>query len=847
MRSIPIQAYVLLSFATGIAQVTETGENGFASLRDEDFLIVDERTHSVPGVLSASRDVFARTVAFDFGPVFFKQRSLDLDQRSVLLNGVPMNQYENGRAEWSNWGGLNDALRNQEVDPGFSSSRFFLGKLGGTINLMSFARLYNKGIKVSLAASNRTYTTRLMLTYGSRWLERDWKLNLSVSTRLASEGFREGTPFRAYSFLASVDKVIAGNHFINATTIFAYDLRGMASSMTDEVFQIKGIRYNAHWGMYQGAKRNGRLKRSFQPIFQLNYQWGESPDFRLNAHITCQFGGKGRTRIDYGGSRLLPESGSIIGGGMNPDPTYYQKLPSYFLREEENPDYAGAFLAGQSLIEDGQIDWSQLYAANANRIGGNSVYVLYEDRIDDTMLDFQTDFYRRFSHAMELRGSLSARVLKSRRYALMLDLLGGTGYLDIDPFDQLTQASQSDLRNPNRIVSQNDRFKYDYQMDVNDIRAFVRLDYKLRKQDYFVAATYGIREYMRTGLYENGSYPGEESFGKGEELRFSTLSLKAGITHRFNGRHFVQMFAALLNDPPAIRDSYSNIRENHQIVEGLESRRLLGVELRYHMRLPTIRATLAGYVSKEADGSQVSFFYADGLTGLEGSGTSAFVHEVLTGIGQLALGTEIGVECSISEELRIKGVASMGSAIYDTNPSLYITSDEFDEPVVYGPSSLKGYRVPNGPQQAFALGFEYSDPRYWWLGVTASWFDHSYIQAAPVSRTRNFFTDPDGIRQISYDESIAEKLLRQERLPSFSTVNLVGGKSWKLNKVYLGFFASVNNVLNSLFRSGGYEQSRNANYLTLLEDRSRELPLFSPKYWYGMGTTFYASVYLRTE
>ena len=40
--------------------------------------------------------------------------------------------------------------------------------------------------------------------------------------------------------------------------------------------------------------------------------------------------------------------------------------------------------------------------------------------------------------------------------------------------------------------------------------------------------------------------------------------------------------------------------------------------------------------------------------------------------------------------------------------------------------------------------------------------------------------------------------------------------------------------------------SRYDDYLqTLLEDKSREKPLFGPKYWFGYGTSYYASVYFR--
>ena len=429
----------------------------------------------------------------------------------------------------------------------------------------------------------------------------------------------------------------------------------------------------------------------------------------------------------------------------------------------------------------------------------------------------------------------------------MTYLLGGSGFLDIDPYDEGLSEAQSDLRRPNRIVGENEPFKYNYLMQSEDLRSFLRMDYRWGKQEIFLAGGFDLRKYRRTGRFENGSYPGDASYGKGNPLQFPTVKLKFGITHKFSGRHLLQCFAAILQEPPAIRDSYSNIRENHEPVLGLGVNTSAGIEMNYQMRLPRMRARLGCYLTEITGGSRVSFYYADGLTGLDDLGTSAFVHEVMTGIGQLHMGTELSLDYALTNGLRLKGVASFGLARYVRNPLLYITSDELKGPVFYGPSFLKGYRVPNGPQNAFSLGFEYSDPNYWWLGLSSNWFNGSFVHVAPMLRTKNFIVDSDGLMNSSYDEAVARELLKQEELPAFSLVNLVGGKSWKLKGFYLGFFASINNALNATYKTGGYEQSRNANYETLLGDRSRRFPLFSPKYWYGYGATFFASVYLRTD
>ena len=77
-------------------------------------------------------------------------------------------------------------------------------------------------------------------------------------------------------------------------------------------------------------------------------------------------------------------------------------------------------------------------------------------------------------------------------------------------------------------------------------------------------------------------------------------------------------------------------------------------------------------------------------------------------------------------------------------------------------------------------------------------------------------------------------------------VNVIGGKSWRVNDYFVGFFATINNVFNQEYVTGGFEQSRLSNFRRLQEDQSREFgPLFGPRYFFGNGTTYYLNVYVR--
>jgi hypothetical protein len=163
-----------------------------------------------------------------------------------------------------------------------------------------------------------------------------------------------------------------------------------------------------------------------------------------------------------------------------------------------------------------------------------------------------------------------------------------------------------------------------------------------------------------------------------------------------------------------------------------------------------------------------------------------------------------------------------------------------------GKTEMKNLRVPGGPERVLQLGFDYRDPNYWNIGVTANHFSHSYISPSGLLRSDNFALDTDGIVYNDYDETVARDILKQERFDDYMLVNLVGGKSWRVGDYFVGFFAVVNNVLNKDYKTGGFEQSRTSNFKTRGEDLSRENgALFGNRYFFGFGTTYYLSAYIR--
>ena len=819
------------------------------TLSDDELNDDTSGSDNISGLLSASQDIFQRTAAFEFSSSFFRIKGLDSDNAKVLINGVEMNKQDTGRPQWSNWGGLNDVMRNQELSLGLTPSAYTFGGVLGSTNINTRASNYREGGRITYSSSNRSYTNRLMASYASGLMEDGWAYTLMIGRRWGDEGFQDASLYDSNSFFVSVEKKINDKHSLNFTSIYAPNRRGKSSANTQEVYDLKGIKYNEFWGDFDGEQKNSRIKEVEEPILMLNHYWDITEKTSLNTNVAYQFGKVGNSRLDYA-------------GGENPSPAYYQNLPSYFL---EDDDLAGAYEAEQEFLNDGQIDWNRILDANLtnNITGANAAYVLYEDRNDDKQLTLNTIFNTEINQNILFNAGVNYKKLDSENFAEIIDLLGSTtGALNVDSFSQ----NQFDLNNPDQVAFVGDKFRYNYNLFVNEISGFAQAQFKYNKVDFYLAGSVTKTDYQREGLYKNenqvyieNGIERDNSFGKGDKIEFTGYGAKAGFTYKISGKHLLDFNGAYIAKAPSIRNTYTNSRESHDyvgVINGVNNpdiniteEKISSVDASYIFRSPIVKAKLTGFYTKIEDANEVGFFFTQGST-------TGFIQEVLSGVEKQHIGGEFGIEAQVTPTIKLKGAASVGQYTYNNNPNLYVTSTSEDFIDVQGgdvvntsglvsTSNLKDYKVAGGPQTAYSVGFEYRDPDYWWFGATANFFDNAYIDVSPLSRSTEFYTDADGLPYNDYDPAIAKELLQQEKFDSYMVVNLVGGKSWKIGDKFIGFFASVGNLLDKEYKTGGFEQGRRADYRALRDDVNLEKRVFGPKYWYGRGANYFVNVYLR--
>jgi hypothetical protein len=324
------------------------------------------------------------------------------------------------------------------------------------------------------------------------------------------------------------------------------------------------------------------------------------------------------------------------------------------------------------------------------------------------------------------------------------------------------------------------------------------------------------------------------------------MGLKGGLTYKFNGRHWGNVQAALIQRPPTLQNSFINPRENNQLVPNIQTETVSTADATYFLRLPALKGRVTGFYSRFQNTTDINFFFVDAGIG------SDFVQEVITDLDRLHMGLELGLEYQVSAAVKLSGVASVGKQLYASDPFVTINFDtagedgEFIDPkgnVDLGIAKIKDYRLAQGPQQAYALGVEYRDPKYWWVAVTTNYLARNYPNISTITRTQSFYLDPEtGNPFPEATPENVQKLLAQQQMENIYLLNLVGGKSWLVDDRYISIFVSVNNLFDSVFRTGGYEQSRNGNYGQMAQDQKSGTPSFATKYWYGYGRTYFLNL-----
>lgn len=801
----------------------------------------DNESNPVSSILTAGRDPFLSTVAYNFSIVRFRLRGYENNSSSVYINGIDFNGLDNGYIPFGLWGGLNSVMRSQQNVYGIGVNDFSFGNIALNTHIDLRASAQRAQTQVGYALSNRNYTHRITLHHGSGFDKKGWAYSFAFTGRYATEGYVPGTYYQGVSYYAAVDKKISRKDLITLITFGAPTEVGRQNASVREAMDIAGSNYyNSSWGWQNGKKRNANVLQTYQPVLMAIYDHKPTEKSSLLTTIAYLWGKRKNSGVDWYNA-------------SDPRPDYYRYLPSYY--RNDNPTLSQLLYDYYRNNPDAlQIQWDRLYESNIGNIrtikdvdgipnnditGKRSVYILSNRVIDMKRIIANTIYNHNLNKRVLLTLGANYQQQINHYYQEVKDLLGGDFWININQFAERDypndqQAIQHDLNQPNRIVKEGEQYGYNYKITIHQAMAWGQLLFNLNRFDFFTSIKISQTGFFRTGINRNGLFP-DNSYGDAPKQNFMNVGVKAGITYKINGRNYLFINSTYRTSPPFFENAYVSQRTRNTVQEGLTSEKIFSNEAGYKLNTPRIRLGISGYYTSIINGVDVLTFYHDQY--------QSFVNYALSNINKIFYGGELGVEIKLTSILSFNGSASVGRYYYNSRQHAVITADNnasnLGKQIVY----LKNYRIPSTPQNAYSAGFFYRSPKFWYVSFSSNYFDNMWLSPNPLRRTVEAIADTDPENPSS--EVLQQSILRQEKFPRALTLDFFGGGSKLLprsnnnRRTYILYNIGVSNLLNRKnITSGGFEQLR-------FDFEEKNVDKFPPRYYYAYGINFFASIGLR--
>ena len=381
-------------------------------------------SRDLPLILNDTPGVYATAQGGGAGDARINVRGFDQRNVAVMINGVPVNDMENGWVYWSNWDGLSDVTSSIQVQRGLGASNLAIASVGGTMNIITDIASQRRGFKFKQEAGNNAFY-KTTLNFSSGLIDKKTAFTLGM-TRKSSEGLpaqawsSAWAYFGALSFLASdahkIDLFVTGapqrhGHRLYKQSIATFDA-DYAQSLGIDVEGAKdyGVDYNPNWGSspfssyqeyYNGSIHDARdsaiiMEREnfyHKPQANLNWYWTPNTQFILSNVFYFSRGKGGGT------GRLGSNPGTLDDGTIN-----WQRVA------DELNTQADSALVAAGEVGAGEIAAQTIIRNSVNQHFWYGYLGTAEYHLSDSYkLTFGTDLrYYKGEHWREVRNLLGA-------------------------------------------------------------------------------------------------------------------------------------------------------------------------------------------------------------------------------------------------------------------------------------------------------------------------------------------------------------------------------------------------------------------------------------------------------
>lgn len=625
-----------------------------------------------PELLKSTPGVYATKQGGGFGDSRINLRGFQSQNVAVMINGVPVNDMENGSVYWSNWAGLTDVTKSMQVQRGLGASKVAVPSIGGTINIITKTTDATKGGSLFYGIGNDGYN-KVGFSYATGLSENGWAFAASGS-KTEGNGWADGLEFEAYNYFFNVSKLINDKHTLSLTGFGAPQYHGQRQNMKsiDEYRNApQGRRWNADWGVKNGEVVNVEDNFYHKPQFSLNHYWTIDETSFLSTAIYASVGTGG-------------------GGGISTDRSI--GVDSIRTGDEFSP-----------------YDLDEMVDINQNSVDGHARIYRYDSRNDHNWYGALSTYQKSINANFNLLGGVDLRYYKGKHFREVKDLLGADYYLD-----------NTNVNNPNNRAMTGDKISYYNDGVVLWEGGFLQGEYTDGTLSAFVSLSASNTSYKRIDyfLYEPGNQ--ETDF-----QNFFGFQTKGGANYNLTENHNVFANIGYFEKAPFFDGVFLN---NENIInKEAENEKILSYELGYGYRSSKINGNVNLYRTSWKDRSFTEPIFTQ-------SGEVYFAN--LLGVDALHQGVEIDFTYQPTTKLTVRGMVSIGDWEWTNNlDEITVYSEDRSESQTFGPIFMKGVKVGDAAQTTAALGASYKILDELKIGFDYNYYANYYADFEPTSLT----------------------------------------------------------------------------------------------------------------
>ena len=651
-------------------------------------------TQEFPEVLKSTPGVYATKSGGGFGDGRINLRGFNSENVAVMINGVPVNDMENGRVYWSNWAGLSDVTSAMQVQRGLGAAKVAVPSIGGTINILSKTSDVNKGGNVVAATGNNGYQ-KYGFTLSTGLMENGLAATVSFA-KISGEGYIEGTQFEGTNYFVNFSKEINENHKISFTSFGAPQRHGQRQNMSTVATYRNaeaGNQFNPDWGYKDGQLTHIEDNFYHKSQTSLNHYWTINDNTSLSTAAYVSYG---------------------TGGGGGTAGT--------------NRDLFGVRLGGA----DQPVDLDNIVEINRANGALGSEAILRASRNDHEWYGLLSTFKTNLTDELTFIGGLDVRTYTGKHFREVTDLLGGDYYLD-----------NNNVNNPNAALVVGDKMGYNNDGEVGWLGFFGQLEYGTENFDAFVSSSIQKTSYQRIEyfLYDLSTEAGRD-LATSEKINLGGYSIKGGANFRLDD---VQNVFANIGyfERPAAFNAVFNGYNNTKINRDAENEKIFSLELGYGVRAEKFAANVNIYRTQWNDRT-FSRSVPAATPGAEDYTAN------LLGVNALHQGIEFDFTYKPSNNLNFSGMLSLGDWKWDNNLENVSVFNENQEEVETLSLPIKGLRVSNAAQTTAALGMLY---KFWdktSITVDYNYFANLYARIDVLNYANATETPTDSYKVPSY-------------------------------------------------------------------------------------------------